>query len=162
MISLLAIVAIKNVDIKKIVKIDIVIKLIFLCTHASLYLIDYLLNYDAIKNLIIFSSKGASHALYFSNPNTVGAIVLLLVLDILFLKKNLNKKHLALGFLALIISYLICRSRTPFFIYIIFIALQFVKNIKVTNLLGKYTYFALGLITFIIINYLDSTNSILL
>ena len=162
MISLLAIVAIKNINIRMIVKLDIAIKLIFLFTHGSIYLINYLLNYDAISNLIIFSSKGASHALYFSNPNTVGAIVLLLVLDFLFLKKNINKKHLVWGFLALIVSYLICRSRTPFFIYIIFIGLQFIKNIKITNFLGKYSYLFLGLITFIIINYLDSTNHILL
>lgn len=158
----LSIVAIKNVDIKKVVKIDIVLKLLFLLSHGILYFYNYIFNYAAIESIINYSVKGISHSIYFSNPNTVGALVLLLVLDILYLKNTLKLKNLLIGGIFIIISYLVCKSRTPMYIYFIFIGISFIKNMKIINFLSKHTYFLLGLLSFIIIHVLDSSNAILL
>jgi len=162
LIGLVAIVAIKNVNIKNVIKIDIFVKLFFLLTHGLLYLSDYLFNYDAIKNFIIISSKGTSHALYFSNPNTVGALSLLLVLDFLMLKKDIKKFDLLVGMAVVLFSYVICKSRTALLIYVVFMGLYWIKNMKIMNGFSKYSYFGLALISFIIVNYIDKSNSLLL
>jgi len=158
----LSIIAIKNVDIKQIIKIDIALKLIFLLSHGTLYLYNYVFNYSAIESLINYSVKGVSHSIYFGNPNTVGALVLLVILDAMCLKKNIRLKDLVFGAIVIIFSYIVCKSRTPMYIYFIFVGISFINNMKIINFLSKYSYFIFGILSFLIIHVLDNSNTILL
>lgn len=163
LLSFLSVFAIKNIDIKKVVKIDIFAKTFFILSHSFIYLINYSFNYFSIKNLIIISKKGLSHSLYLKNPNVVGAIIIWLILDIFYLisiKRKIKPRDLLIGGIFLIISYTICKSRTPVYIYLLFVVLVFIKNKRVLYFLSKYSYFIMAGISFILIVYPNINNKL--
>ena len=72
MVSCLAFMAMKDVNIKTVIKIDITVKSFFLLTHVIIFAVDYLSGVEAVWDYIAFSEKGTTIALYFRNPNTTG------------------------------------------------------------------------------------------
>lgn len=142
-IDLLAFISIKKVDIKKIIKIDIIIKLIFLLSHGIFYLYDYMFNYDKLTDLIHISGKGTSFYLYFSNPNFVAYYVFAIIFDLLYLSENKSLKTIIICTIAMIITFLITKSRTALLMYVILLVIYFIENKKVINTLyyGSYLFF---------------------
>ncbi len=160
-LGFLSIMALKNVNIKTVIKIDIILKLTFLSIHSITYLFTWLIDYNIILDTIKISSlKGISHSLFFPNPNFVGALIIWLVFDFLCLKKEVKTKDIFIGLIIVIISYLICKSRTPLYIYILFIVLSFIKNQKILNFLAKYSYLILAIITLFIISINNVDNEL--
>lgn len=155
----LAFVSIRNVNIKKIVKIDISLKLIFLISHSLFYLYDYIFNYDKIIQLLFISEKGISHTLYFANPNTVGVILVWLIIDILYLKEKLSFKSIIISFSVMMIGYLIVHSRTALYIFFIYLLLNLIKNDNLIHYLNKYCYYFLALISFGIITFIKTSSN---
>lgn len=162
LIGTLAIAAIKNVDLKKVIMIDLIIKVTLLLLHSSIYFCNYCFDYGAIEHLIIHSTKGLSHALYFSNPNTVGALSLLIVFDLLLLKKKAKIVNLVIYFIFLLFVYFICKSRTPIYIYLLLVILQIINSKNISYYLSKYSYFIMALVSFGLIAYGNKSSSLLI
>ena len=129
LMNFLAIISLKNVDIRKVVKIDIAIKGIFLITHATLYIIDYFFDYDNIEQFIINDGKRIRHALYFKHPNIVNSMVFWMIMDILYLKQNIKFKHILISSITIGIMYEITKSRTMLILFIIFLFIYYIGKI---------------------------------
>lgn len=159
LIAYFAFIAIKNVNINTVVRIDIFIKIFFIGSHAFLYGIDYLFDYSKIESLIIISKKGISHCLYFVNPNTIGMLSFWLVMDLVFINKDLDYKKHIFFLMILIIIYYISKCRTSLYSYIIFILLSIIKKEKIVQFIYKYIYVILAIISFLIINDVKENSS---
>ena len=160
MIGYISIICAKNIDIKKIFKIDITLKIIFLLSHTLIYANDYLYNYEKVASTMFYSiKKGYSHTLYFANPNTVGLLLIWLIVEILYLKKKIKIKDLLIGLIILLIGYIITKSRTALFAYLVYMTLHFINNKKIIDILHRYTFLLLTLLSFYIVKFL-AINSI--
>lgn len=152
--TLLSIYAIKNINIVKIVRIDVFLKVSLLLSNFIIYFSNYLFYNSSVIETVKYSIKGISHSLYFRNPNTVGALVLWLIIDIFYLiskKRKLKIYDYINGGILIIISYLVCKSRTPVYSYLIFVILLNIRSEKLIYLLSKYSYFILSILSLFII-----------
>ncbi|MBR1416985.1 MAG: hypothetical protein IJ572_04130 [Bacilli bacterium] len=146
-LNLLAFISIKNIDIKKIIKIDIIIKLLFILSHSIFYFYDYIFNNNNILELIHTSSKGTSLYLYFINPNFTSYLVFAIVFDYLFLQEKINIKKIIICTLLIIITFIITRSRTPFIMYLLLLLFYLIKNKKLINCIYYSSYIILSFIS---------------
>lgn len=129
-INFLAIISIKNVDIKKVVKVDLILKCVFIFTHTIIYGINYFMDYESIKSFIITSDESRlRNSLYFSHPNIASGLVLWAIIDALYLLKPLKIKHIIISSIVMLIYYMITISRTSIIIYILFLILYFINSI---------------------------------
>ena len=146
LINFLAIIALKNVNIKTVVKIDILIKSIFLITHFIAYGIDYFFDYSSVEQLIVDDGNRIRHALYFTHPNIASALMFWLVMDFFYLKKELKFQHIVIGTIAMVVMYLITKSKTTPILYIMFLIIYYLyylfKNKKIyltiINIMQRY------------------------
>ena len=155
-INLLAIVASKEIELKRVVKVDIVIKTIILLIHCTIYIYQYIFNYAIIEDTIIMDLGRNRHALYFNHPNLVAQIVLWLAFDILYLKQC-DKKSIILTFILLLITYMVTDSRTMFLMYIVFLMLYYGKNLfneknykKIIDFIQKFSIDILAIFSLIL------------
>ena len=153
--SYLAFIGIKDINIEKSIKCDYYTKKIFLIIHILAFAIEYVFNYSNITNMILISGKGISYYLYFDNPNAVGTVWLCIILERLYLKNKITKKDYLLNFSSMFVCYFLTRCRTAFFIFIIYMILNLIKNRKILNFFTKFTYPIFTFITFCIINYVN-------
>ena len=158
--SFLAFAALKDVSIKKVIIIDIVIKLIFITGHSLLYFLDYIFDYEKVLEAAFITEKGIRHTMYFSNPNTFGVILVWIIIDILYLSEKLSFKSVAITFLIMLIGYKLTQSRTAFYVYIIYIVLSLIKTQKVVDILNKYCYYFLAAFSFFIVKFLNINSSL--
>lgn len=157
-ITFFAFISIKDVEIKKVIKIDIVIKCIFLLSHSILYGLDYFFEYEKIESLILMSKKGISHAFYFSNPNTVGMLVFWLIMDLEFLSSKNSHKKFVIESLLILSVYSLTKCRTSLVLYIVYLVIKQIKNKKIIDNMNKYMYIILSLLAFAIIYFLKEDN----
>ena len=155
LISFLGFVAIKNVNIRTVVKIDLIIKLIFLLSHSALYFINYSLDFSSISSMIIYNSKGISHALYFKNPNNAGYIMLWIIFDIIYLKRQLKFWNIVLLTTLMYFGYSITKTRTAFYTYLIFIIMYYVKNYRVLDFVQKSSYLICVGLSYYVVRYMS-------
>ena len=141
--SALAVASIKGISIKKIVKIDLIIKIIFLSIHFILFGIDYLFDVTLISNNILSTEKGLAYSLYFKNPNNASAFTIWLIIDCIYLMKNCTIKKILLFFPVVYIIYKITKCRTSIFIYFGALILFSLKNKKLIDFLFRYSYWIL-------------------
>lgn len=156
LMNILIIIGLININIKKIIKIDLAVKLFFLILHTIIYFYDMLYNYWKIIPYFVLTKKyGARHSLYFSHPNSANGVVIWLVIDWIIISKN-KKLSVLLGS-ALVIYYSIFTvSRTSIIIYILFLLIVFFSknNIikKISIFLQKYLFIILTVLNAIIIS----------
>lgn len=127
-INFLAIVGIKGVNIKTVVKIDIIVKLLFILIHTSIYFYDYINNYEKVATTFVYTQMyGIRHGFYFSHPNTAGGIAIWLAIDIIYVYKNKKMSYIISSFIVLFFYYF-TGSRTMLTIYMMFLVLIFVDR----------------------------------
>lgn len=163
LMNFLAVAAISGVDIKKVIKIDLVLKIFFLLIHSIIYFNDFLFAYDKIVPYLVYTNAyGARHSFYFSHPNTANAIVTWLIIDWIIIAKNKKKAIIIGSLIMLIYSYFIV-SRTSIIIYLLFLLiLYFVKNNKFTKIisfLSKQMFNIMLLINLLIISTQNIMNN---
>lgn len=149
--TFLAIASIKGVSIKKVVKLDILYKAIFLITHTLVFSLDYIFQIGEVFNYVEEFAKGTSYFLYFNNPNTTGLLGTWLAIDILYLKDDPKFKDFIFPTVLATLFFIITRSRTAFYSYILYIALHLIKNERMLNVLQKITYPLLAVVSLIIV-----------
>ena len=141
-INFLAIVGIKGINIKNVVKIDIIVKLLFLLIHTSVYFYDYINHYDKVASTFVYTQAyGIRQGFYFSHPNTVSGIVIWLAIDIIYASKNKKLAYIISTFIILFYYYFTV-SRTALGVYIIFSILMFINH-KENEIFNKKTNFIL-------------------
>ena len=105
-ILVLLIIASKNIDIKKFIKYDIKIKILFLILNM------FLIYAGIMENAIFFREEGnARYSLGFSSPNTLGAMILSICLELTYINNNMKKIYTYLLIL-LVIIIITCNSRS--------------------------------------------------
>ena len=157
--SALAVASIKGIDIKKIVKIDLIIKIIFLLIHFTLFGIDYLFDVTLISNNILSTEKGLAYSLYFKNPNNASAFVTWMIIDCIYLMRKCSIKKILLFLPVVYTIYKITKCRTSIFIYIGALILYSIKNKKIINFLFRYSYWLIfGISMIMMMMYSYNTN----
>lgn len=159
-VAYLAIICLKDVDIKKLLKIDIFVRGLFLLIHFVLFGADYLFFDSNIVNMISTSVKGVSYYLYFDNPNIVSEFFFTLVLEILYLRKNLKFLDYVISFILMYLMFVITKSRTSFAVFIIYLLLNLIKNKNIVYYLSKYMYIVMAVISWYIVKYVQIGSSL--
>lgn len=159
-VSCFAFIAMKGVNIKTVVKIDIAIKAFFLISHALVFAVDYFAGVEFAHNFIDIGSKGTSMSLYFLNSNTTGLIGTWIALDMLYLKDKKKFTDFILPTIIAVATFAITTSRAPMFIYALYLLLQFVKNGKSLFILQKMAYPFLCVFSVLIVLLLAPGNPI--
>lgn len=154
LMNFITIIAIKDVDIKKVVKIDLIIKCIFIAIHSILYVVNYIFNYDAISYLIIASDGfRVRNALFFTHPNIAAGLILWAIIDAFYLLKNIKIKHIIISAIIMVVTYIITGSRTTILIYALFMILYYlnklVPNIQYKKLLTYGQRYGIEIMTVI-------------
>ena len=140
MLSWLAIIGFQGVDIRKYLKISIIIKAILILVHVLIYYYD--LNFGKISGDIYYNFSGIMrYNFYLGNPNAVSGLITWTILEYIFLR---YEKINIIDYIALIVSiiliYMSTRSRTMLIASMMFVVLLFVaksKNSKIHNILKK-------------------------
>ena len=152
-VAYLAIISFKDVDLKQFLKIDLFVRGFILSVHFALFLADYLFFQSNLINVISDSVKGTSYYLYFSNPNIVSSYFLALIIDILYLKSNIKFKDFIISFIAIYIMFMITKSRSSLISFGVLMALNLIKNKKITYYMAKYTFLVFSIMSFVIAKY---------
>lgn len=158
--TFLAIISIKDINIKTVLKIDIVLKSLSLIFHAAIFALDYFTDFAPVYEQIEETTKGISSTLYFSNQNTTGLFATWLAIDLICLKDNPKVRNFILPTLIVIIAFFITKSRTPFYSYLIFLALQFLRNEKIINIIQKLVYPVCIAISIYIVKFLNVNGTL--
>lgn len=166
-IDVLALCAIRNVNIKKVAMTDLIIKVIFYIIHFSLYIIDYFFDYkNLITNIFIGDDGRIRHSLFFSHPNIAAAIFWGIVIDIYFLRKkwNILDWFIISFFVGLI--YFFTQTRTLLLSYALLIIFELFRNKKIMisqiSFLYKYIFEFFTIITIAMGILYNSGNNFLI
>lgn len=147
--------AIKGVDIRIILKIDIVIKTLFLIFHSLIFALDYISGTEMVFDFIDEVRKGTVMSLYFVNPNSTGLIGVWIAIEILFLKENKKWFDYIAPTMFVSLVFIITTSRTPFFVYVVYLALQFIKSDGVLTIIQKLAYPFFCTLSFMMVSLLS-------
>ena len=159
----LASISIKNIEIKKIIQIDLIIKSIFLISHALLFYLDYITGESGALAFISESTKGGlENSLYFINPNNTGMIGVWIALDWLLLIKDKKLKDYIFPTLFVAIVFLITFSRTAVGIYFVYLILQFIKNKKILSIMSKVVFPICAVASVFIVTMLSFSDTIVM
>ncbi len=158
LLGFLAAIGIKDMNIKTILKIVLTINLTALCSHAILFFVDLIFSPELTADFIHNSIKGTSYSLYFSNPNTTGLIATWSMIYLLYLKKNLKFRNIILPTVVTVLVFLITKSRTPFYSYLMFLFLNLIRNEKVLTAIQKIAYPAMAVFSLIVVSLLKMNN----
>lgn len=158
LMNFLFIMSVKNINIKNVVKTDIVVKCIFLVVHIVAYSIGYATNYNGIQELAMSDDGRIRHAFYFIHPNIMSSIVFWLLLDLYYLKKNMKFINKIASLIIMIVTYYFTRSRTILVLYVVCVVLigsnSFFKNkknySKIISIIYKYIFDFMTVISFLI------------
>lgn len=144
--NLFAIMALKKTNVTKIVKVDIIIKLLFLIMHSIFYFTDIMFG-DTIKGAILYRGTMERHSLYFTHPNIVALMIFWLIVDIAYLKKKLTIRNIIFFTILISIIYFLTNSRTILAVYIVFLCIFYLKEMKnkafstkMINFMYKYIF----------------------
>ena len=159
-LSVLAFISFRQVNIDKVIKIDLAIKAFFLLSHALVFTVDYLTGIEETSNFIHYLTKGTSLSLYFVNPNTTGLLGTWIALDMLYLKKDKRFRDFVFPTVIVLITYFLTTSRTPFLVYIVYILLQFIRNDNHLMILQKTIYPFLSILSLLVMMFYNPNNSI--
>ena len=140
LINVLAIMAIKNIKIHSVIKLDIIIKTAIIAIHSLVYLYQYIFQYELIQEMIMVNADRNRHTLYFTHPNLMGQVILWLVIDILYIKKC-DKISVFLSVIMIAIAFVVTDSRTMVMAYVIFLFLYFIGKLMKEKTYKKIIHF---------------------
>lgn len=127
-INFLSMIAIRDIEIKKVVKIDLYLKLFYLFVNTVVYWYDYNFNYANVIDTFVYTAKyGIRHSLYFSHPNSAAGVAIWCAIDAIYLyDKKKNMLILTLFIVALYMYFTV--SRTALIAFILFLIILFLSN----------------------------------
>ena len=149
-LTYLAIISIKGIEIKKVVKIMFITKLILISTHIIIYCLS--LNENTV---MYYTSNGeARHTLFLGHPNTVAGIIMWMIMEYIYLKYEKVNIMTYLGLIILDVAiYYLTKSRTVLIAFSIFIILLIIsKKIKNKQILIAISRRILLILSLIIIS----------
>lgn len=121
-----SIIAVRNLDIKKIIKFDIKSKIILLSINFILILLNI------IPNLVFNKGEIIRYGLGFYNPNTFAAFIFSLTLEIIYLNSHKSTyKHIIFSILVALLIIYISYSRGSFISLIVFITLLIINKKRI-------------------------------
>ena len=129
-LSYLAIISMKNINLRKVLKIMLSIQVAMILIHAIIYFLNG-------ANSEIYNAKGQiKHSLYLGHPNNVAGILMWITLEYIYLKYDKVKFHTYLVLIIInICIYKLTRSRTTLIVFYVFIVMLFFeKNFKIKKL----------------------------
>ncbi|MBQ3280107.1 hypothetical protein IJG92_00345 [Candidatus Saccharibacteria bacterium] len=150
--SCFAFLAMEKVNIKTVIKIDLLVKCAFFIFSAIVFGADYFTGQERVAEYIFEAKKGTAVALYFKNPNTTGLVGTMIALDLLYLKDNKKFRDFVFPTLIAVATFALTTSRAPFLVYCVYLLLQLIKNGKVLTIIQKLTYPVLFGFTFYVVN----------
>lgn len=146
-INYFLIISLKDINLKKIIKIDLYVKMIFLLLHVIIFVILYSLNNPIAVNAISNIGGRVRCTLLLTHGNIAAELILWTMIDYFYiiLKENkLNNKRVFFLTIFMILVYFITKSRTTLIIYIIFIALLYIYRLKkmsrIINFFSRYGF----------------------
>lgn len=146
LMSFLFVIACKKIDVKKVIKFDIKLKSLLIIITIIFYKIGL------AENIIMYRENGTiRNSLGFSHPNSLGAFLFAICLDIMYLKYKKNKftDYILLG-ISLAIAFFICDSRASQIGIILLLSLSLLLPKFEKNKILKKIIILLPLIVFII------------
>ena len=155
LMNFLVMISIVDMDINKIIKVDLIVKLIFLVIHSIVYFYDLIFNYTQIESYLIYTlAFGARHSIYFSHPNTAAAIVIWLVIDWIYISNN-KKISIILGSILVAVYSFFTISRTSLIIYCLFlmiiILLKYNIYTRILSFFRKYLFLIMVILNLLIV-----------
>lgn len=150
-------IAIKGINIRRVVQIDITIKIVFLLTHVVLYTLNCVA--DGLNVFAELRSGTQSGSLYFSNPNNVGMIGIWIAIDWLLLIKNKTIKSYVIPTVFALLIYAITFSRTSIGVFAIYLVMQFIKNDKKLTIISRSIFALCTILSVYIITSLSIDNT---
>lgn len=161
-LTFLAFISIKDVNVRSIIKMDFAIKVIFFTSHLALYGLDLIFDQTMAATAISEHTKGMANSLYFVNPNITGLIGTWALIECLYLRKKKRKiDYVLLSILAIFVFFLTL-SRTSLFIFTLYMLLQVIKNDKVLYVMSKILYPIMLILSFIVISGVFANNELLI
>lgn len=121
--TILVLLSTANIDFRKFVKIDLAIRIILVTLIVASCLIGLLPNFAKLVN------GSFKQALGFTHPNVLCFFIITILLELMYLKRKITAKYIAINVLALVFMYLICYSRTAVCVY----AAIFILDILIRN-----------------------------
>lgn len=156
----LLIIAFKGIDLDKLIKFDIKIKILFLLIVSILYFLGY-------TNVNLHYRNGiVRHSMGLSNPNSFSSFIMSLVFEYTYLnRKKIRIKNLIFILLSILIIDYFSSSRTQIFCILLFFVLILVNKIgiigkkhKISMFIIKNLFLILTIFSFTIVNLYKNGN----
>ena len=149
LVNFMLIISSKNIDIKRVIKIDIFIKLFFLIYHSVFYIFNLFFELGFIDNIYFTTAHGLRQSLFFSGPNALSAIVFWLIIDYLFLNKD--KKIIRKSIICIIplfICYIFAKTISTFYLYFVYLFLISISKLDLGKKIINIMHYSVGDILF--------------
>ena len=165
LLTTILLIGLKDIDIKKIIKIIFYEALVITSIHIVAYAYNCFFYKESIK-ILYTKNFEERHYVFFSHPNIFASIILGITIDWIYLygiKMKKIYKYFVILVIA-IITYKITLSRTNLLLFILlFIGLIFVdlnkKNINaIMKKIAKYGFVIISLITVLFLNFYNSDS----
>lgn len=164
LVMCLLIIAGKNIELNKLIKYDLKIKIPFLLIVSSLYFLD-------LTNVNLHYRNGVvRHSMGFSNPNTFSTFVMSIIIEYLYLRKDkLNIMDFILVVCSIFIINYYADSRTQITCLIILSLIMFLNkytkqkffNNRIVNLFTTNIFIILTILSLVMVNLYKNGNSLL-
>lgn len=166
LLTLMILIGIKDIDIKKVVKIVFYVSVIVITIHSVSYLNAYIFHKETLK-LLLTKDLQVRHYIYFSHPNMFAGIIFGMILEWIYLYgRNIKKiyKYIIIAIVATIV-YNVTISRTTLILFeILALGLFFVdlnKSIinKFISIISKYIFAVISIIVVIFLIFYKTDNN---
>ena len=161
LLSCFLIIGIKDVDLKKTLRIILKINVIMILIHFILYILAWSFNSE---NLVVKCNADGEkrYCFFLNNPNQLSIILFSTYSTYIYLKyKNIKLRDYVIGLILCIFIYVFPKSRTSSIIamlFIVFIAISKIDNEnvkKIIQYIARYLFIVIFIITFIFIIKFD-------
>ena len=156
--NFMLIITLKKVNFRNIIKCDMAVKIIMLVIHFLFYLFNYLFSFGFLDKTYTTNGIGLRKSLFFNGPNALSGLLFWLVIDYLILNKD-NKiiRKSIICLIPIFICYIFTKSRTSFYLYIIYLIMLFMSLNKIGKIAMKISQFILSdilfLFSFVLLKY---------
>lgn len=166
LLTLMILIGIKNVDIKKVIKIIFYVSLTVITIHSLSYLYACIFHKETLK-ILLTKDLEIRHYVYFSHPNMFAGIVFGMILEWIYLYgRNIKKiyKYIIIVIVAIIV-YKVTISRTTLMLFgILIVGLLFVDlNRKIINkciyLISRYIFAIISIIIVVFLMFYKTDNN---
>lgn len=166
LLTLMILIGIKDIDIKKVVKIVFYVSVVVIAIHSVSYLYAYIFHKETI-NVLLTKDFQVRHYVYFSHPNMFAGIVFGMVLEWNYLYGRSMKKiykYIIIMIVATIV-YIITISRTTLILFVILALGLFLVDLnkkiinKLISVTSKYIFAIISIIVVIFLMFYKTDNN---